>query len=55
MRQASAGLFDASRYGYTDAQIDEIAVALAAVGFSDVMTQRREIGRETITAVASRR
>jgi ubiquinone/menaquinone biosynthesis C-methylase UbiE len=55
MRQARAGLFDASRYGYTDAQVDEIAAALGAVGFSDVTTLRREIGRETITAVISRR
>jgi ubiquinone/menaquinone biosynthesis C-methylase UbiE len=55
MRQEKAGLFDASRYGYTDAQVDEINVVLGEVGFSDVMTQRREIGRETITAVVSRR
>jgi ubiquinone/menaquinone biosynthesis C-methylase UbiE len=55
MRRERAGLFDPSRYGYTDAQVDESIATLGSVGFGEVTTQRREIGRETITAITARR
>ncbi|MCC6178470.1 MAG: methyltransferase domain-containing protein [Chloroflexi bacterium] len=55
MRRQHAGVFDPSRYGYTDAQIDEATAALGSVGFRDVSVQHREIGRETITAIMARR
>ena len=55
MRRAGASLLDPSRYGYTDAQVAELMATLGVVGFRDVATQRREIGRETITALLARR
>ena len=55
MRRVGASIFDASRYGYTDAQVAELVATLGVVGFRDVAAQRREIGRETITALLARR
>ena len=54
MRRDEAGMFDPSRYGLTDTQIDEVIATLGAVGFRDVTSRRREIGRETITAIVAR-
>jgi ubiquinone/menaquinone biosynthesis C-methylase UbiE len=54
-RREEAGIFDPSRYGYTDAQIASLVAAMCAVDFQDAMTQRREIGRETIEAITARR
>ena len=55
MRREGAGVFDPSRYGYTDAQVSEVISTLDAVGFRDATSQSREIGRETITAITARR
>lgn len=53
MRNEHAGVFEPSRYGLTDTQIDEIIATLGEVGFRDATSQRREIGRETITAISA--
>ena len=55
MRRAGAGRFDASRYGLTEEQVAAVTAALGSVGFRDVTTQRRAIGRQTITAILARR
>lgn len=55
MRREEAGVFEPSRYGLTDAQIDEVIAALGRVGFRDVTSQSRQIGRETITVIAANR
>ena len=55
MRRDEAGVFEPSRYGLTETQIDEVIAALNAVGFRDITSRRREIGRETIAAVIARR
>jgi ubiquinone/menaquinone biosynthesis C-methylase UbiE len=55
MRREAAGVLEPSRYGLTDSQIDEVIATLRAVGFRDVTTRRREIGRETIAATMARR
>jgi ubiquinone/menaquinone biosynthesis C-methylase UbiE len=55
MHRPEAGRFDPSRYGFTAAQIAAMTATLDAVGFRDIATQRREFGRETITAVVARR
>lgn len=55
MRRDEAGVFEPSRYGLTDTQIDEVIAALNAVGFRDITSRRREIGRETIAALVARR
>ena len=54
MRRDEAGVFEPSRYGLTDTQIDEVIAALNAVGFRDITSGRREIGRETIAAIVAR-
>lgn len=54
MRSERAGIFAPSRYGIMEAQIDEIVATLGEVGFRDIISQRREIGRETITAISAR-
>jgi hypothetical protein len=53
MRRDDAGVLEPSRYGLTDAQIDEVIATLGEVGFRDTSSQRREIGRETITAISA--
>ena len=55
MRSNQASVFEPSRYGLIDAQIDEIVATLDDVGFRDTSSQRREIGRETITAIVGRK
>ena len=55
MRRERAGVFDPSRYGYTDAQVDELRAALGSGGYRNVSVQHREIGRESITAIGARR
>jgi ubiquinone/menaquinone biosynthesis C-methylase UbiE len=55
MRRPEAGPLDPSRYGYADDQVAEVVVALDSVGFHDVTTQRRDLGRQTITAILARR
>lgn len=55
MRREEAGVFEPSRYGLTDTQIDEVIATLASVGFRNITGERREIGRETITAISARR
>jgi ubiquinone/menaquinone biosynthesis C-methylase UbiE len=51
----SAGRFDPSRYGLSDAQVARIVASLEAAGFRDVAVERRDIGRETIAAILARR
>jgi ubiquinone/menaquinone biosynthesis C-methylase UbiE len=53
MGNEHAGVFEPSRYGLTDTQIDEIIATLGDVGFRDATSQQREIGRETITAISA--
>ena len=55
MRRAGAGRFDPSRYGLTDEQVAELVATLGSVGFRDVTTRRREMQRQTITAILARR
>ena len=55
MRRPGAGIFDPSRYGYSDSQVAELMATLAVIGFWDVAARRRKIGRETITALLARR
>jgi ubiquinone/menaquinone biosynthesis C-methylase UbiE len=55
MRREEAGVFEPSRYGLTDTQINEVIATLGAVGFRDATSQHREIGRETITAIIAQR
>ena len=53
MQRDNARVFEPSRYGLTDTQVDEIIAALNKVGFRETASQRREIGREMITAVTA--
>lgn len=55
MHKAGARVFEPSRYGYTDAEVGRIVEALGEVGFRDAATQQRDIGRESVTAIAARR
>jgi ubiquinone/menaquinone biosynthesis C-methylase UbiE len=55
MRSEHAGVFEPSRYGLIDTQIEEIIAALGQVGFRDVTIQRREIRREMMTAITALR
>jgi ubiquinone/menaquinone biosynthesis C-methylase UbiE len=55
MRHIVAGVLDPSRYGYTDSQVADLQRVLRSVGFRDVADERRQIGRETITAITARR
>jgi ubiquinone/menaquinone biosynthesis C-methylase UbiE len=55
MRRDDASVLSPSRYGLADTQIDEIVATLGLVGFRDASSRRREIGRETITAMIARR
>jgi ubiquinone/menaquinone biosynthesis C-methylase UbiE len=55
MWRPQAGRFDPSRYGFRDEQVAEVVATLGSVGFQDVATERREVGRETITAILARR
>lgn len=55
MRREDAGMFEPSRYGLTDTQIDEVFAALSAVGFRDIASRGREIGREMIAVIVARR
>jgi len=54
-RREGAGVFDPSRYGFSDAQVDEVLATLASIGFRDAAAQTREIGRETIMAIVAHR
>jgi ubiquinone/menaquinone biosynthesis C-methylase UbiE len=55
MRNERAGVFEPSRYGVTDTQVDEIVATLGEVGFRDTTSQRREICREAIEAIIARK
>jgi ubiquinone/menaquinone biosynthesis C-methylase UbiE len=55
MKQAGAGRLDPSRYGLTDERVAEVVATLGSVGFQDVTTRTRPIGRQTITAILARR
>ena len=55
MQHERAGVFDPSRYGYTDGQVDETKAALGSMAFRNVSFQQREIGRETIAAIMAHR
>jgi len=55
MRRPQAGLFDPSRYGFSDEQVAEVVAALGSVGFRDVTTRRQEIDRQTMLAILARR
>jgi ubiquinone/menaquinone biosynthesis C-methylase UbiE len=55
MRRPQAGLFDPSRYGFTDEQVAEVVAALGSIGFRDVTTRRQEIDRQTMLAILARR
>jgi ubiquinone/menaquinone biosynthesis C-methylase UbiE len=54
-RRPDAGRFSPSRYGLTDEMLADLVATLASVGFRDVTTRRREMGRQTIAAVLARR
>lgn len=49
--QPDAGLLSPSRYGYREDQLAAVEQALRALGYQDVRTQRRAIGREIIAAI----
>lgn len=55
MHRDGARVFEPSRYGYTDADVDRIVQALGTAGFHDVASQRREIGREIVVAITTSR
>lgn len=52
--RAGAGRFDPSRYGFTDERVAEVMAMLGSIGFRDLSTRRRELGRETVTAMLAR-
>jgi ubiquinone/menaquinone biosynthesis C-methylase UbiE len=54
-QRAGASRFDPSRYGFMDEQLAEVTATLESVGFRDVSTRRRDLGRETIAAILARR
>jgi ubiquinone/menaquinone biosynthesis C-methylase UbiE len=55
MQRPEAGLLDPNRYGYSEQQVAEVVAALGSLGFGEVETPRRELGRQTITAIVARR
>jgi len=54
MRNESAGRFDRSRHGMTPERFAQVLAALAAAGFRDLKSLRREIRGEAISAVLAR-
>lgn len=54
-RREGAGVLSASRYGYTDGQVDAVLDVMRAVGFDDARRLRREIGWETVVALMASR
>ena len=54
MRDESAGRFDRSRHGMTEARLAQVLAALRAAGFREVKTLRREIRGEQISALIAR-
>jgi ubiquinone/menaquinone biosynthesis C-methylase UbiE len=55
MQRAEGGPFNPSRYEPSEEDLGEVVQALGSVGFRDVGTRRREIGRQMIVAVLGRR
>lgn len=55
MRRPTAGSLDPSRYGLTDEQVAGIMAHLGSAGFRDLTTRRRDLARQTITAIIGRR
>ena len=55
MHRPQAGRFNPARYGLTAHQLAEIRSVLDAVGFADMQTRQRDLGRETVTALVARR
>lgn len=55
MQRAGVGPLDPSRYGYTERQLAETLAALGSLGFEVLETPRREMMRQTITAIVARR
>jgi ubiquinone/menaquinone biosynthesis C-methylase UbiE len=54
MHKPSAGRFDRSRHGMTQARLAQVVAAVQAAGFRDVKTLRREIRGEQTSAVLAR-
>jgi ubiquinone/menaquinone biosynthesis C-methylase UbiE len=54
-RREGAGVLSPSRYGYTDAQLDEVLRTMRSLGLHDADSQRREIGYEIVAAITAHR
>jgi ubiquinone/menaquinone biosynthesis C-methylase UbiE len=54
-RREGVGVLSPSRYGYTDAQLDEVLQTMRSLGFHDADSARREIGYEIVVGITARK